>query len=368
MIKITRLKKWTLCGCLFSLAYILPLQARAESSVRTLEQNHKNNASTSCTDFVPSIEMAQTAESISSACPVALSGPLIASESSTGSAPPSTGSVLATSTAPEVTPVEEMVYQVNQLRASKGLSPLKANATLSAAAQDFATRMGGSNFFSHNDPDNGCSKPWDRMQAAGYVNWNFAAENIAAGYNSATTAMTGFINSPSHYNTLVNPNLREIGVGLFNDQSDANNVRLISTCPSFTGTSGPFTYYWVQDYGSHYVNSAPMLPIVIDQEAPNTASRDVTVYVYGNEYGQPQWVSQMRFSTDGTTWTAFEPYAAQKTITLPRGTGMKTVYAQLKNATGTTQSVSDSIFLVDSSVPVNPVTMPYHVYMPTLQD
>ena len=54
-----------------------------------------------------------------------------------------------------------MVYQVNQLRVSKGLSPVKSNEVLAVAANDFAIRMGGSNFFSHNDPDNGSNKPWD---------------------------------------------------------------------------------------------------------------------------------------------------------------------------------------------------------------
>ena len=370
MTKITRLSQWSMCGCLIGLAYMLPLQARAQVAVQTsainpsqqLHKNYSNHWNTNCADVVPATQSAAVISATSPACSVALSGPLIASNLSAGSVVTDPSATVATTpTTPAITPLEDMVHQVNRLRASKGLAPLKANPQLATAAQSFATRMGGNNFFSHNDPDNGCVLPWDRMEEAGYINWNFAAENIAAGYNTASSAMDGFINSPSHYNTLVNPKLREIGVGLFNDQVDSNNVRLINSCPSYANMSGPFMFYWVQDFGARYVSGMPLLPIVIDYEAPIAASRDVTVYVYGGEYGQPQWVTQMRFSADGVTWSAFEPYAAQKAITLGRGTGLQTVYAQLKNAAGAVQTISDSIYSVDSTF-----LMPFNLFMPTL--
>ena len=359
MFRITRLKLWCVCVPLIGLAYASPLQMRAAviSGSHPASLNHTEcSAPSSHPDSDPAVTTS------ASACEVALSGPLLAPRTSDQQTQASVAPASsAAATAYTATPVEDMVYQVNQLRVSKGLSPVKSNDVLAVAANDFAIRMGGSNFFSHNDPDNGCNKPWDRMTAAGYTNWNLAAENIAAGYNTAAAAMDGFINSPSHYNTLVNPKLREVGVGLFRDETDGNNVRLISSCPNFTNTSGPFVFYWVQDFGSRYSNGMPVLPVIINNEAPVADGQIVTLYVYGGENGQPQWVTQMRFSFDGSNWSAYEPYAAQKTLGLPRGTGMKTVYAQLMNAAGAVQTVSDSIFLDD---PMFTAQMPFHAYMP----
>jgi hypothetical protein len=56
--------------------------------------------------------------------------------------------------------------------------------------------------------------------------------------------------------------------------------------------------------------------------------------------------SLMRFSNNGTTWSAWEPYPAIKAWTLTSGDGPKTVYAQFRDAAGNTSaSVSDTITL-----------------------
>ena len=56
--------------------------------------------------------------------------------------------------------------------------------------------------------------------------------------------------------------------------------------------------------------------------------------------------SLMRFSNNGTTWSAWEPYPAIRAWTLTTGDGLKTVYAQFQDAAGNTSaSVSDTITL-----------------------
>ncbi|NJM39879.1 MAG: CAP domain-containing protein [Anaerolineae bacterium] len=240
---------------------------------------------------------------------------------------------------PTPTPAEEMVYLVNLLRKDPnrdgnfddGVPPVKLNTSLMAAAQAFADRMATGNFFSHNDPDFGCNRPWDRMKTAGYTGYRTAAENIAAGYNSAEAGLKAFEDSPAHYATMINANLREVGVGLKMDTNDSNNVRLITACPNYQNTSGPYMFYWVQDYGSRWATGQPVLPIIINDEAFTTTSRQVTLYIYGGESSSSQWAKSMRFSTDNTTWTAYEPWQVTKSFTLPAGAGYKTVYVQLKN-------------------------------------
>jgi uncharacterized protein YkwD len=273
--------------------------------------------------------------------------------------------------APTPTPAEEMVYLLNVLRKDPnhdgkfddGIPPVKINTNLMAAAQGFADRMALKNFFSHNDPDDNCNRPWDRMKTSGYIGYRTAAENIAAGYDSAETGLEAFANSAPHYATMVNANLREVGIGLKMDTTDSNNVRLITTCPNYQNTSGPYMYYWVQDYGSRWAGSIPVLPVIINDEAFTTNVRLVTLYVYGGESSTTQWATEMRFSTDGATWTTYEPWQSTKSYTLATGTGYKTVYAQLKNAAGATQTVSDTIYLQDATPPVNPT---HFNYLPTV--
>jgi hypothetical protein len=56
--------------------------------------------------------------------------------------------------------------------------------------------------------------------------------------------------------------------------------------------------------------------------------------------------SQMRFSNNGTTWSAWLPYPAITPWALTSGDSLKTVYAQFKDAAGNTSaSVSDTITL-----------------------
>ncbi|WP_164779751.1 cadherin repeat domain-containing protein [Paenibacillus kobensis] len=66
---------------------------------------------------------------------------------------------------------------------------------------------------------------------------------------------------------------------------------------------------------------------------------------------------QMRFSNDGTTWSEWETYAAAKTgWTVSGGDGTKTVYVELKDATGNVSQASDSIEL-DTAAPGGAVTI-----------
>jgi beta propeller repeat protein len=57
-------------------------------------------------------------------------------------------------------------------------------------------------------------------------------------------------------------------------------------------------------------------------------------------------VSQMRLSSDGIAWSAWQGYSTSATLELPAGDGAKTVYAQFKDAAGNeSAAVSDGITL-----------------------
>jgi uncharacterized protein YkwD len=136
---------------------------------------------------------------------------------------------------------QQVVVLVNQARAGVGCSPLGISSQLTASAQGHSQDMALNDFFSHTG-SNG-SSPWDRMAAAGYSGG--AAENLAAGYPTAAAVMAAWMKSPGHRANMLNCSLSEIGIGFYDQPGDQPNVRLDDG-----DTSGPFRYYWTQDFGA----------------------------------------------------------------------------------------------------------------------
>lgn len=63
-------------------------------------------------------------------------------------------------------------------------------------------------------------------------------------------------------------------------------------------------------------------------------------------------VEQMRFSTDGSTWTEWELYAANGSLELPPGDGLKSVQVQLKDVAGNVGAPILSGIVLDTVLPV----------------
>ena len=62
-------------------------------------------------------------------------------------------------------------------------------------------------------------------------------------------------------------------------------------------------------------------------------------------------VTAMRFSNDGVTWSAFQPYAAAATWTLSGGDGTKTVYAQFRDGSGNLSPAAGDAISLDTTGP-----------------
>jgi uncharacterized protein YkwD len=90
--------------------------------------------------------------------------------------------------------------------------------------------MADGNFFSHTGWDG--STMVGRVQATGYADWSFLAENLAAGYRTPEQAVAAWMNSAGHRANILSTRTREIGVG--------------------QGFSASSTYkiYWVADLGA----------------------------------------------------------------------------------------------------------------------
>ncbi|CAD5108610.1 CAP domain-containing protein [Zestomonas carbonaria] len=98
-------------------------------------------------------------------------------------------------------------------------TPLTWNAALGSAAETHSRAMANGNFFSHRSSDG--LTPSDRAELAGYSGQQIG-ENIAAGLDTARKVIDGWLASPSHCASLMNPQFSDLGAAYAVDpQSDA---------------------------------------------------------------------------------------------------------------------------------------------------
>ncbi|MFJ9991924.1 CAP domain-containing protein [Pseudomonas putida] len=96
---------------------------------------------------------------------------------------------------------------------------LSWNTTLAGAAANHTRAMANQNFFDHIDREG--RTPGDRAELAGYL-YQQIGENIAAGRDTPRKVVDGWLASPGHCATLMNPDYRELGAAYAVDpKSDA---------------------------------------------------------------------------------------------------------------------------------------------------
>lgn len=125
----------------------------------------------------------------------------------------------ASKNVPDLARVKRLILQAtNKFRASQGRGELKENEALDRAAQGFAEYMARTDRFGHTVDG---KQPWERVTAAGYQ-YSIVLENIAWEYNSAGFSaeqlarafVRGWENSPPHRKNLLDPDVRDLGVGV----------------------------------------------------------------------------------------------------------------------------------------------------------
>jgi len=113
--------------------------------------------------------------------------------------------------------VKKVVRLTNKERQKFGLSTLESNGKLDKAAQGHSKNMAVEDFFSHYDPDG--SSPGDRIEKAGYKAQAWG-ENIAYGQSTPQEVLQDWMDSLGHRFNILRPELAEIGVGYYNDNSN----------------------------------------------------------------------------------------------------------------------------------------------------
>ncbi len=106
---------------------------------------------------------------------------------------------------------EEVIRLTNARRAESGLAPLSQSSTLSQAALAKGNDMLAKGYWAHFAPDG--TSPWNFFLNFGYK-YKYAGENLARDFADASTAVSAWMNSPTHRENILNPNYRDIGIGV----------------------------------------------------------------------------------------------------------------------------------------------------------
>ncbi len=114
--------------------------------------------------------------------------------------------------------VSGLLSATNNERRSNHVSTLSLNSRLTSAAQAKANDMKTRDYWSHTTPDG--KEPWTFIQKAGYQ-YLKAGENLAYGFDSSSSTINGWMNSPSHRENLLDKAYSEVGFG-FANSSDFN--------------------------------------------------------------------------------------------------------------------------------------------------
>ncbi|MEG4109267.1 CAP domain-containing protein [Microcoleus sp. S13_C5] len=151
--------------------------------------------------------------------------------------------------------INRVLELTNIERSKLGLSPLTLNTQLLNAAENHSQNMALQDFFSHTGKDG--SSLGSRISATGYQ-FSAAAENIAAGSSTPEQVVSSWMNSSGHRANILNPNLKEIGIGYYFLADD-------------TGTEN-WNHYWTQVFATSLDGSVNPAPTPTPTPTPNTIS------------------------------------------------------------------------------------------------
>lgn len=112
--------------------------------------------------------------------------------------------------------ISGLLSATNSQRSANGVAALAENSKLNAAAQAKANDMVTRDYWSHQTPDG--QQPWIFITNAGYQ-YLSAGENLAYGFMTSSSTVTGWMNSPPHKANLLASGFTEVGFGIANSQN-----------------------------------------------------------------------------------------------------------------------------------------------------
>lgn len=182
----------------------------------------------------------------------------------------------------------DLIAEVNALRVANGLPPYTVNSILMQVAQDQANYMAATGQVTHRP---GLTQ---RLLNAGYPlagdlsQGGFRAENITGGSKTAAQAVQGWTGDAPHLNTMLSPNLTEIGAGVV---KVGDRYYLVIDCarPTTGGLPQDFTPNPDAPSTESFAPSDFIVPIAV-----STPDENGMVY-HEVQYGQSLWAIAIEY-------------------------------------------------------------------------
>lgn len=99
---------------------------------------------------------------------------------------------------------------VNSRREEEALPPLEADAALKELARRKSSDMAANGYYGHLSPQMG---DLEDLLLSKQVSYRYAGENMSYNRREADEVVTGWMNSESHRDNILNPNYTHMGVG-----------------------------------------------------------------------------------------------------------------------------------------------------------
>lgn len=119
---------------------------------------------------------------------------------------------------------EEIVRLTNSQRAATGLTQVKLDPQLSAAAAQKAADMFARNYWAHVSPVG--TQPWYFITQSGYA-YRYAGENLARDFSDAKSIVDAWVASPTHRENLLNSHYQDIGIAVVDGTLEGRETTLV---------------------------------------------------------------------------------------------------------------------------------------------
>jgi uncharacterized protein YkwD len=112
---------------------------------------------------------------------------------------------------------ENVTALMNAYRAEAGIGPLRLDGRLTRASDSRMVEMIEGEWWGHESPEG--SSPFVWMTAADY-DYVAAAENLAAGFDTARLLVQSWMESPGHRANILNPAYVDCGISVIEGRTD----------------------------------------------------------------------------------------------------------------------------------------------------
>ena len=184
---------------------------------------------------------------------------------------------------------QQLLNATNAQRSSNDKKALTINPKLTSAAQAKAKDMATRNYWSHTTPDG--KAPWSFVESSGY-SYQKAGENLAYGFATSNDTVTGWMNSQTHRDNLLDASFSEVGFGFVDAESYNNSGRETIVVAMYGAPQGAATVTGNTDDTASHLQGDTAIPASNNSSSATLAEQTKSVTVLQSlTGGSTPWIA-----------------------------------------------------------------------------